>query len=249
MDYQVFLRNEYVRDAQGYLRMQLPQTDDKDIFDDKQEDGWSDVCGDMLLMELHNAMYPEVLNRIQTLYPDADMNVFRISSVSQIQEDIPPTKRTQVAILDLQKQKEWKYDWMLVVHSVRDNQDLTNVQNIAYRNPHGEYIMFNGTAEDAYHYASQYCKKNGLCLIGYDTMQENDANEHWVPPYVHISKRKCQSIKKGDKFYVRINGKMIQETASNHATWNPDADEPDWEVPAESGVTYNWNCIYFKTSK
>lgn len=86
MTYQVFLKNEYVRDAQGYLHMQLPQTDNEDIFDDKHENGWSDVSGDMLLMELHDTTYQDVVNRLQTLYSDADFKVFRITSIIQTEQ-------------------------------------------------------------------------------------------------------------------------------------------------------------------
>lgn len=80
----------------------------------------------------------------------------------------------KVAIVDLRDNNAWNYDWILVSHSY---EMYNTTQEIAYLDKKGDYVLYDGTEEEAYRFYSNYCKVHNLRLIGYDTMLENDLEE------------------------------------------------------------------------
>lgn len=81
----------------------------------------------------------------------------------------------KVAIVDLRDNAAWNYDWILVV---RTYECASSTQEIAYVDKNGDYVLFDGTEEEAYKFYSEYCDNHNLRLIGYDTMLENDIDEY-----------------------------------------------------------------------
>ena len=77
----------------------------------------------------------------------------------------------KVAIVDLRGNDAWEYDWILVRNSYETGK---STHEIAYKDNCGDYVLFDGTEEEAYRFYSAYCKANKLRLIGYDTMSEID---------------------------------------------------------------------------
>lgn len=78
--------------------------------------------------------------------------------------------RTMVAIADLRDNDAWNYDWILVKAPV---ETAESTHDVAYKDACGDYILFDGTEEEAYRFYSKFCEKNNMLLIGYDTMVEN----------------------------------------------------------------------------
>lgn len=76
-NYLVFLKAEYVRDAQGFLEANIESVDI-----DYNNDAWRDVSGPVLLMDITAGSIEEVTDRIKSVYPDADMRVFEIMQVN-----------------------------------------------------------------------------------------------------------------------------------------------------------------------
>lgn len=106
---------------------------------------------------------------IKDFYCHCDLNEY-IGKAAAI---ITP-KTPHVAILDLRNDDEWIYDWMLVSHSYEYQNNVKNTSDIAYKDQLGNLVLFDGTPAEACRYATNYCEKHQLRLIGYDTMQEND---------------------------------------------------------------------------
>lgn len=72
--YLVYLKDAYVRDAQGYLFGKVEEMDEV-------EDGWNDVFGPLLLMTLNVASDKDVWEKIHRWYPEADPEVFTVEKV------------------------------------------------------------------------------------------------------------------------------------------------------------------------
>lgn len=77
--------------------------------------------------------------------------------------------RIMVAIADLRGNDAWNYDWVLVTAPI---ETARSTHEVAYKDACGDYVLFDGTEEEAYSFYSQFCEKNHLRLIGYDTMVE-----------------------------------------------------------------------------
>lgn len=80
--YLVFVKSEYIRDAQAYVG--APCEDDP-IEVDK---GWLDANGPMLVLDIHANDVKAVKDRITRVYPDADMDVFEILNVDAKEVDL-----------------------------------------------------------------------------------------------------------------------------------------------------------------
>ena len=79
--------------------------------------------------------------------------------------------RKKVAIIDLRDNPSWNYDWLLVTKSY---EALPSIHEIAYLDKHDNYVLFDGTPEEAYEFYSKYCRKHNLKLIKYDKMMQKD---------------------------------------------------------------------------
>ena len=78
----VFIKAEYVRDAQAYTRKSL--LGEPDIYSEENDIGWSDVSGDILIGEYSDCSIADARERIKKVYPQANPEIFRfISVVSQ----------------------------------------------------------------------------------------------------------------------------------------------------------------------
>lgn len=75
--FQIFVKREYVRDAQIYQG----NTEVDDIHAIEQEKYWKDCFGDMLLTTFHTKTEKQVWDYISKAYPDADANIFWINKV------------------------------------------------------------------------------------------------------------------------------------------------------------------------
>lgn len=80
--YLVFVKAQYVRDAQAFTGK---DTIMDDIWDD--EDGWQDISGPVLCAVYHNFPKETVEEKIHTLYPNAPKEVFEYVSVQQLLDD------------------------------------------------------------------------------------------------------------------------------------------------------------------
>lgn len=78
--------------------------------------------------------------------------------------------KTKVAIADLRGNDAWNYDWILAKAPV---EAMENTHDAAYKDACGDYVLFDGTEEEAYCFYLKFCEKNNLQLIGYDTMVKN----------------------------------------------------------------------------
>lgn len=58
-----------------------------------------------------------------------------------------------------------------------------------------------------------------------------------------ISESQFQNIKMGMLFYASLHDEIIAEIAATDAYWNSDADEPGWEIIAQSGMTYHISSV------
>lgn len=72
-NYFVFLKADYTRDAQGYLAGDISDCDTA-----RGDEAWRDVSGPVLVMYATASNVDEVIARIKTVYPHADMRVFEI---------------------------------------------------------------------------------------------------------------------------------------------------------------------------
>lgn len=72
--YFVFIEDYAVKDAQAFLQKPIPQ----DLFADEQEDGWSDISCPALVLDRCFTSREELKTCLQTLYPNADLNIFAI---------------------------------------------------------------------------------------------------------------------------------------------------------------------------
>lgn len=93
------------------------------------------------------------------------LNFYKKMKQLQIQDKVLNStgERIKVAIQDMRCNHTWNYDWMLVIGS-----------DIPYRDSCGNYVLFDGSSEETLRFANEYCESNGLRLIGYDTMEENE---------------------------------------------------------------------------
>ena len=71
--YLVFIKAEYVRDAQAY---EGPLESEEDIFDWKFEEYWKDAGGPLLVFEGYANSEEEILDELKPLYPQADASIF-----------------------------------------------------------------------------------------------------------------------------------------------------------------------------
>lgn len=72
--YLVFIKEEYVRDAQAY---EGPMESEEDIFSDYQsEQYWKDAGGPLLVFEGYAKSEEEILDKLKPLYPQADASIF-----------------------------------------------------------------------------------------------------------------------------------------------------------------------------
>ena len=73
--YLVYLKADYVRDAQGYLFGKVEE------ISEKEEEGWGDVSGPLLLMKFQADSNAEAWDRIIRWYPEADPEVFQVEKI------------------------------------------------------------------------------------------------------------------------------------------------------------------------
>ena len=72
--YLVFIKEEYVRDAQAY---EGPMESEEDIFSNYQsEQYWKDAGGPLLVFEGYANSEEEILDKLKPLYPQADASIF-----------------------------------------------------------------------------------------------------------------------------------------------------------------------------
>lgn len=74
--YIVFIKSEYVRDAQAYIGNTLPSNDSHDIH--KNEVSWWDVQGSILIMDRVANDVETIKQQLKTCYPFADAKIFEI---------------------------------------------------------------------------------------------------------------------------------------------------------------------------
>lgn len=91
-DFFVFLKADYVRDAQGFLNGHIDDFDD--IHD--SDEAWRDVCGPMLLMNVAAINLEEVIERIDSVYPHADKRVFEIVQANTRRINFPDSTLERV---------------------------------------------------------------------------------------------------------------------------------------------------------
>lgn len=78
-------------------------------------------------------------------------------------------EREKVAILDLRERDAWDYDFMLASHTYEVSE---HTAEIAYKDSLGDYILFNGTDEQANEYFDAYCEKYNLELVSYEELEK-----------------------------------------------------------------------------
>ena len=80
----------------------------------------------------------------------------------------------KVAIFDLRGLDAWNYDWILVNQSydLFNSKNPNNTLNIAYTNKCGDFVLFDGTEEEAHEYYSNYCKYHELVLVDYQELEK-----------------------------------------------------------------------------
>ena len=76
--YQVFIRLDFVRDAQAFLGECL--SDDFDRYDEEHEDRWFDREGDVLVLDTNATCIDDIIKQLRVMYPTASYNIFRIQS-------------------------------------------------------------------------------------------------------------------------------------------------------------------------
>lgn len=80
--YEVFIKSDYVRDAQAYVGDCL--SDDIDIFDEEHERFWNDCNGHILVFDGYAESIEDVKETLKKIYPDASDNIFYIKSVNKL---------------------------------------------------------------------------------------------------------------------------------------------------------------------
>lgn len=85
--YLVYLKEAYVRDAQGCLRGSAHQTDN--------ETHWQDISGPVLLMQIATRHPEYIWSKIAICYPDADLNIFEVKKASGTLKDVEKPERRQ----------------------------------------------------------------------------------------------------------------------------------------------------------
>lgn len=71
MRYLVFIKADYVRDAQAYLG-ELSE----DIFDDEHEENWRDINGPVLVLDGNFDSTIKMFDTIMKMYPTTDISIF-----------------------------------------------------------------------------------------------------------------------------------------------------------------------------
>lgn len=79
--YLVFLKAEFLRDAQGFIDGAVPCGWTESIFDEQYEDSWRDVNGPVLLMDKTCADMAELQTAIKDNYPNIDFKVLDIMPI------------------------------------------------------------------------------------------------------------------------------------------------------------------------
>lgn len=77
--YLVYLKEDYVRDAQGYLFGTVSE------ISEREEEGWGDVSGPVLLMQFEAQSDEEAWDRVIRWYPEADPEVFEMEKVRELE--------------------------------------------------------------------------------------------------------------------------------------------------------------------
>lgn len=100
--YLVYLKADYVRDAQGYLFGKVEE------ISEKEEEGWGDVSGPLLLMEFQADSNEEAWDRIIRWYPEADPEVFQVEKIcgTKVCGMIQPVKKPEVNMDQAVKEAE-----------------------------------------------------------------------------------------------------------------------------------------------
>lgn len=78
----VFVKKEYVRDAEAFTELPAEKYEGIDIYSASDcEEGWADIEGPVLVGDFQNMTLEEVRERIRRLYPDASEEVFEFMYV------------------------------------------------------------------------------------------------------------------------------------------------------------------------
>ena len=80
--YLVFLKAEYVRDAQGYFPGNLPAAYEDD------EEHWFDVSGPVLVMDTEAENLDAIHIRLSQIYPDTATDIFEVYAVRGIKRQL-----------------------------------------------------------------------------------------------------------------------------------------------------------------
>ena len=73
----VFVKSEYVRDAQAFTRLDASQYEEVGIYMGTDcEQGWNDIKGPVLVADWKNLTMEQAMEKIKVLYPDASIGIF-----------------------------------------------------------------------------------------------------------------------------------------------------------------------------
>ena len=90
--YLVFLKAEYVRDAQGYFPANLPAAPDE------AEEHWFDVRGPVLVMDAQAENLDEIHTRLSKIYPGTTTGIFEVYEVQSMKQQfiVNPSKTNKM---------------------------------------------------------------------------------------------------------------------------------------------------------
>lgn len=122
--YMVFIKREFVRDAQAYYGDCLP--DDADISDSDHEKYWNDVYGDICIIERYADSADKIKEQLHVLYPGVSDDIFLIYEMASQPQKCTVTKEHDDA--DLVAEYEYEHN---------DGDQIWSDFTSFYRNPEG----------------------------------------------------------------------------------------------------------------
>lgn len=83
----VFIKSEYIRDAQAYIGNKLPKNKDEIYMDCENEQYWQDTSPHGFVAFYNEKTIKEAKESIKTCYPNADEDIFLFLPVTVTSEE------------------------------------------------------------------------------------------------------------------------------------------------------------------